>query len=345
MKYYYAIYTTIFTSLVFLFSIPTAKSQIPDCLPGHNELAFPFERLENIPPYSTDMPYDVLLGYIAVDSAKNHASYEEFINFINPQTYNDTIKYMMKHYYQMVDYDPIKFALYRNHDSSDFHPLPVSIQREKFFKKLFGIVPHCGDYILTLSDIIAHIRVVDTTRKIDTVTTAIYPRSMIVTSEILDTIKGNRIPACVDFNPPIYERKQKPNKTMSLPNNCLQFEFALDWPRGKVDGSMVLAGDDGLPWTNIKPKLVDSTDTPWIVENKEYIVFLKLILTCKGENNIYYTLFPCGYGCSMTYGMFPINEGIVYDPENEFGVGNNLTVQEFKNALNNRIQEITTYGE
>jgi hypothetical protein len=39
--------------------------------------------------------------------------------------------------------------------------------------------------------------------------------------------------------------------------------------------------------------------------------------------------------------MDPVRNGYVYDPNNDFGFGNNLTVAQWKAALRNKIYSIT----
>lgn len=327
--------------IIVFFNSSIVFSQHPPCYQDYEGLTFSAEKLPYVPPMDTDMPLDAMIGYIAADSARHNATYDEMIDFLERQTYNDTIKYIMRYYYQMVDWNPINFHLYRDYgDSQSCHLLRMEDEVEK---KILELDTTYGNVLLVHSDIIAHVRVVDTIRHYDS-SAGIYNRAMIVTSEILDTMKGRVIPSCNNYNQ--YINKNRKDKQFSIPNECLQFEYALDWPRGEADVDGVYIGEDGYPWTGLYPKLIDSTGTPWIKKNKEYIVFLVMVTVCFDRDNEthYYTLFAAGEG-SMTYGMYPIIDGKVYDPENEFGFGNNLTVEEFKNALNNRIQEITTYGE
>jgi hypothetical protein len=57
-------------------------------------------------------------------------------------------------------------------------------------------------------------------------------------------------------------------------------------------------------------------------------------------NFSYVTLTPVAWFGS-TCSMYPIIDGKVEDPRNDFGFGTNLTVAQFKTALRNKIYSIT----
>lgn len=77
--------------------------------------------IRSIPPLSLSMPYDVLLGYIAMDSiarfyndsayrAVRGQSLERDLDNLQPS--NDTLHTIWRLWYQMQDYDPIRFYQY-----------------------------------------------------------------------------------------------------------------------------------------------------------------------------------------------------------------------------------------
>ncbi len=309
------------------------------CLPGDSDITWPFDRLEYVPPLSVYMPIDAIIGYIGVDSIRRSIVLEDLQEFLGRQTYNDTIKYIMRFFYQMVDYDPIKYALYENY--GDYATCPVPFIEDEVVNHFTKVCTNKGDDLLMRAYYIAHVKISDTYNTTDT-TAIVYPRGVNVTCEILDTIKGRVIPACYDLN---QYSTNKSNDVQTLPTDCIQFTYALDWPRGNMDGyeSTILIGTDGYPWTGIKPKLIDSLGNEWIQKNKEYIVFLKPVLACETDSSVYYSIFPAGWGFE-TYGLYPIENGIVYDPNDDFGFGNNLTTAVFKERLRARIQSIINFG-
>ena len=148
-----------------------------------------FERahLTTIPPLTTDMPYDVLIGYIALDSVRKHALLDDYRAFLNRQTYNDSIRTMLKHYYKIVDWVPMRFEAYKKTD--DYSTLDLSTIEEEFWNKYTMLTPSTGDCLVATSYFIYHINIIDTSRFIDT-TSQIYSRGLKCYCEILDILKG-----------------------------------------------------------------------------------------------------------------------------------------------------------
>ncbi len=329
--------------ILFLFIAITSPylmyGQSNPCSPGNPDITWQFNRLDYVPPLSVYMPIDAILGYIAVDSIRRSIVLEDLQEFLERQTYNDTTKYIMRFYYQMVDYDPIKYALFENF--GDYATCPVPLIEYEVSAHIYQTCTNKGDYLLIKAHYIAHVKISDTYNFTDT-TSLIYPRGVNVTCEILDTIKGMVIPACYDLN---QYSTNKSNGTQALPTDCIQFTYALDWPRGNMDGyeSIIVGGTDGYSWTGVKPKLIDSLGNEWIQKDKEYIVFLKPVIACETDSSVYYSIYPVGGGFD-TYGLYPINNGIVYDPNNDFGFGNNLTTAVFKERLRARIQDIINFN-
>lgn len=312
-------------------------SQQPPCMPDYYGLTYSVEKLESSPPLSVYMPFDVLVGYIALDTISHNVYKDEFVEFLNNQTYNDTIKYMMKHFYQLVDYDPILWIQTCNfNDAYTVWPSDMEYEIKESIIKVSD--DKFADVALFRSHIIVHIRVTDTLSRI-TPSAGIYKTAAIVTCEILDTIKGLVIPSCKDVSiqDPIITKKNKYDKIQDFPDNCMQFEYRLEW---------------GRPWTHriahdssgkiISPRMVDQDGNAWVKKDSEYIVFLRLELICSDSSNIYYGLSPRVHN-SVTGGIYPIIDNIVYDPDDEFGFGPDLTPIAFKSALRMKIDEITNY--
>lgn len=66
---------------------------------------------------STDMPLNVMIGYLVLDSVSKNAKLNQVSEFLNRQTYNDTLKYLAKYLYSMLDYDPIRFFHYMHYSN------------------------------------------------------------------------------------------------------------------------------------------------------------------------------------------------------------------------------------
>ena len=87
---------------------------------------------------------------------------------------------------------------------------------------------------------------------------------------------------------------------------------------------------------------MDSTGKQLTKKNLEYIVFLRPVIICWDTLYSYYEFWPYNSG-SMCYSMYPIIDGIVQDPDNDFGFGTGLTVSVFITDLRNKINTIINY--
>lgn len=313
------------TNVLFLFifliaAIHELKSQ-PPCNPEIDGLYFEIPHLTDYPPLTTDMPYDVLIGYIASDSACKNVHYDEITNFVNNQSYNDTLRYIMRFYYQMADYNPIKFYQFLKFSPQSYKTPPSYVKNEVLDRIRITSPNPTIHRLLLASTIIAHVEVTDTFT-INQNDEIICKNLSIVSANILDTIKGNFIPECTSIN----GNELSKVSTRDLNDNCLQFEYCYEWT------------------TSFGEKLVDSSGIGWIKQNHEYIVFLGPRIICSDTTNTYMTLMPEGR-MTATFGMYPVIDNIVHDPNNEFGLGETVPIIEFKNQLQMYINEIINYGE
>ncbi len=312
-------------------------SQNPPCKPSYQGLTFEYLKPSVYPPLYTDMPYEVMIGYIAMDSICKNMILDSVDKFLKQQTFNDTIKYLKKVMYEMNDYNPILFDVSQfNHDTNYkifgtdlVEYVKKSIHRTQSVDTKF-------DYNIISAAYIVHIKV--------TYTNLIYnnlaklaKNQIIVTGKILDLIKGHYIPNCKYTGPSPIKRDEE-NKslkklptTLNLIDSCIQFIYCLEWTRGK---------NYEEPFCT--KHMVDENGLPLIKQDTEYIVFLRPILICETTSNYYYSLRPLD-PYSEVYTMYPIIDGLVIDPGNDFGFGRGLSVEEFKNKLKSRINMILNF--
>lgn len=329
----------IFLQIVFLCSI-IIKADEP-CNSSYNGLIYRFDKLSFVPPISTEMSEDVAEGYKILDSVRQFGNYYEFTAWFKNLQFNDTLKYILKYYYRMMDYDPISLILYcdYNGEYGGSFNLHVSLIQDELQNKILEIPEYVGLNIILNADYIFHIKVKDTTRVYHP-SNGIYNRSLIATADIIDIIKGHRLPACVYLN---NSNTVKKFAQLSNSEHFIQFEFALDWQYGETDDIVAIPVDrNGKQWVGVTNRLVDSNDIPWIKKDREYIVFLHYVLICTDKQYRYYTLFPFA-SHSVAYGMYPIVNGIVQDPNNEFGFGTKLNAAEFKAAMRKFIESIVDF--
>jgi hypothetical protein len=72
-----------------------------------------YTALKTVPPYSTDMPYEILLSYIYLDSLLRNTDEDEQDSVMREDDdYNDTLKGSAKYLYMINDYNPIIFNQY-----------------------------------------------------------------------------------------------------------------------------------------------------------------------------------------------------------------------------------------
>ena len=286
------------------------------------------------PEYTLDMPYEVLLGYVALDTVCYYGDLDEYSDFISRQEYNDTLKTLMKYYYYVVDWDPLKFLRDRFYRDTAMKIRPFNIPEDLNQKIKEKSDNSYLDYILCRTDIIADVLVTDTISWVDKSALSVGKYGATVKCRIIDPIKGKIIPEI--FNPQPLNIKNKMPEIQGEPTadsgKTLIFDYCFGWPR-----------KSGIEGEINHYYMRDSTGLPWVKKGQEYIVFLNLIVKCADYNTIVYYLRPNGMSESSTGLLYPVENGIVYSPLDDFGFGTGLTVSEFKTALRNRIEQIKNF--
>lgn len=105
--------------------------------------------------------------------------------------------------------------------------------------------------------------------------------------------------------------------------DCFTFYYAPGWGR-------YINGFKKFP-------LLDENKQDWINPGHEYIVFMSIANTCYYNDTDYFRMRQNGPSQSAVCMMFPIKNGMVYDPENEFGFGYNLDVNTWKSMIRAKI--------
>lgn len=275
------------------------------------------------PPYSLSMPFDVLIGYIGMDTITHYGDYFATKNFINRQTFaNDSMKRIIKHYYATRNFDPIKYFITSNYNDTTHSASFAWLNRDLDNQILTLDNDSLGYFPILTSDYILHIKVSDTIPLVVTNSSGAGKLIYNVYFDVLDTLKGKVFPDC-SSNSVVFDKKEKTGKIQT--SNCLNFTYSPYWKRIEI-GSQ-------------EKSLYQDNGKPWIEIDKEYIVFLSIIRICNSQDKYYYILRPVSPE-SAVFRMFPINNGNIYNPKNEFGIQNNSTVNSFKQNLINRINSI-----
>ncbi|GEM_PF-1890948 len=324
---------------------PTSKNLL------YYTLNFVLDSSVGYPPLHTDMPYDVMIGYIALDSAARTAisthKAPQLFEFIDRQTYNDTLRTIMRYRYKMIDYNPVVYYDYLYGPPDGYVPmvnidraLTVAIGKSNPLHQTVAFDEVFNAYW------ILHIRVDDTLRIKDRGLSCEAVTAASV--DILDTIKGRVFPMRYSNIQP-YSMPGTINPENVYPSNKLIIQYCNEWRRGNIYGNqgdqlVTLVDSNGAPLYN-PYTLVDSNDVTWLKPGKEYIVFLHPEIVCISPFIAMYISIDPYSGESFSEGMYPIENGIVFDEGNEFGLGQYVPVSEFKNNIRQRINEIIHYGE
>lgn len=172
---------------------------------GDNALVYPLRWPERHPPVSIYMPYDVLVGYIALDSVINWATTSERQYQVRSllwrrHSMDDTLKKIVRSMYAMTDYDPMLYEAtlwdFR------FPQLPPFLLREEVLsavKEAWGddSASYRRDLALLRAHYIAHVKVDDTVHiHIPRNVNGGIGRLVVATCRVLDLIKGQVTPPC-----------------------------------------------------------------------------------------------------------------------------------------------------
>lgn len=91
--------------ILLIFSTAALTAQ-PPCKPNSKSYFYEMEHLQSYPPFSTGMPYETLIAYVAADSVCRNSHADYLHDFMKRQNGNDTLRYIMKYFYWMTDYNP-----------------------------------------------------------------------------------------------------------------------------------------------------------------------------------------------------------------------------------------------
>ncbi|MBX3044369.1 MAG: hypothetical protein KIT33_14490 [Candidatus Kapabacteria bacterium] len=296
--------TIIIIGLLINLSCFTLLSQSPPCFPEDQGLNFEIPLNHNCPPYSTDMPFDVLIGYIALDSLTKNVDIDDYYSFMNNQTYNDTIKTMMRYFYKMLEFNPEKYLNYKH--SGQINKYEAMDYEHLFYDFVRRISPEpILDASLLASFVIAKITVNSVYNYNDSIARSAKTAS-IITAYIDSLIKGKVISECP--NPPIIG---------SPIQKCIKFEIAKEWFTYNPDFEMI--------------------------PGQSYFVFFDYRLICKTETSSYFTIFPLRFVDSKTNSIYPVIDNSIIDIHNELGFGTNIDINTFYNLIQTRVNQIKNF--
>ncbi len=290
-------------------------------------LFFAYPRNMYEPVLQSNMPYEIMQGYIVGDSiAKAIMGIEHAESLLASVGSNsDTLAYALKYIYRMADYDPIRFYSFLNPSICSAKGVPPRLVYGCFMDRIktssFARLRKYVDvsYIL-------HIKV-NTTDVVDPAGGRACLTKNVAFCTVLDTIKGQKFP-CVNNN--LYKLKSD-SSNINAPSmlNNFAFSYCHQWRR--ISGNSMYQG------------IYDSNGGEWIKPNHEYIIFALISSARSDQSACYYSIVPSGGGFS--YGMYPVVNGQVIDEDNYLGFGNIVPLQAFKQRMQEQINQIKNYGE
>ncbi len=185
-----------------------------------------FPIIRSIPPLNASMPYNVLIGYVYLDSLLRFGNKPTLDSlFKSWYALNDTLKGVLKYMYIINSYNPMFFNQYANEvrfyqkrgkrelkiigDNSDTLPptsgrYTLSLSRLKDdacekFREVYTGSNKMAYYSMLYADYILRVRIISIHSMLNKNSSLDYYRYK-ATSIVLDTLKGNKIPIkCPDM--------------------------------------------------------------------------------------------------------------------------------------------------
>lgn len=303
-------------------------------IPGNQEnylgpLVHYFPVLSNRPPLTSDMPMDIIIGYLLADSIAKIATLNEIDQYLEEGISHDYLKQAMKYAYILNNYDPVLFAQWGGIDSTNDYICSIGHVRQSLISYVARMLPG-GKLFATLlsSDFIAHVRVQSVSRTIDS--SAGWARhANLVHAEILESIKGEWLPICNNYDEVSFADAGS-YKQRAYPGGCIEFDYRDEWERA------------------INPLLTKGATNfaGWVEEGDEFIVFLKLVAVSGfADDTLHYSSYklttsPATLIYSTNGSMYKVVDGIVVDENNDFGFGMEISVVAWKTALYQAISQL-----
>ena len=292
----------------------------PTCLPKRTAPSYGFPQLTSL-PIGVDSPPDVILGYMKLDSATHRAGRRETIDFVARQTYNDTLKALLKYGYVMADNDPVGFICYLSqYDTS------TTVSGNRLRDAVASTLRRTSstpneDVFLFCSAWIFKGVVNSVTSGIDSNSTGARQFHSI-RFEVLDTIKGKVFPQTVCRND-LIRGKEFGSEQPQAETNCISLELR----HNTIESIINASGDTSYARV---PAVGDTC-----------FVFAEPIWLCGTPTTTYFFFTPTiGTGAVPYLGLFTIKNGRVFCPNGVFSGSADVTESEFLLSLNRHIARI-----
>ena len=269
--------------------------------------------LDHVPPMHTDMSYDCMIGYIAMDSIARNANVGEIYDRAATAT-TDSLKVAARFMYAVSDYSALLFRSYATAiwDSAD-NQRYMSQPANSYYATLHEVLKRKNEigrnFCLLLQANYIYKVIIDS---VVTGTDTTYDKPMEwanVSCTIIERIKGVYSPDNCHLGNPA-PRTNIEGQT----DECLLFGYPSNFKTGPVADEENNSNEIGEYWL--------------LEKGEEYIVFLEHL---RIEESI--DMITAVSELEATGGLFRINNGIVEDVSGVFGIGTSPTENEFMNKL------------
>lgn len=286
----------------FVFIISSYGQELP-CMPGFVGTHYETEVNVSNPPYSDDMPKDVVRAYTFLDSLTKNSDIEMFYGDLWRQDYNDTLQTIMKYLYKLVEYSPEKFLNYK---------IDGELKRKSVMDFYFAFIEQIRrvspspilDASLTSSYLIARVTVNSILMRATSY--KVQPKTVREVIATVDTIfKGKQLLECGE-------------EGASETFNCLKFDYVKEW------------FEDTNP--NFEMEI-----------NKSYLIFFEYRMICNTKGTTYFSLLPLSTAGSAARSIYPIENDNLIDEHNELGFGSSVPINTVIEGINSRIKAIKNY--
>lgn len=270
------------------------------------------------------MPYDEMIGYIALDSICRNVTLGEMQTFLMARTsWDDTTKAIAKYLTILTDRNPLLVHALSSAQATVSGYIMWPIELKRFFSKI--VERHSPQVALDMgiltADYIAIVQITSTQDFIDTSAT-MARTGRLASGTVLDTILGRAFPPCHSERMPVSEEVQ---------SACIRFDVRRE--NIIVGRRSMLLGSDSMTVNTIMPQV------------GTYLVFLRIVPICRSTTKAYYSLGPC-YWIGSQCGMFRIGPGnVLSDPTNYFQLGISPTLDAVVTTIRTRKQQIVSLGQ
>lgn len=324
----------LFSALTLLFFCPSkAFCQLETWLnsaPDSCDLLF-VRPYMHFPPLQSDMPFDIMVGWLIADSLTKNATYEELYAHAK-QMPRDSLILALRYYYKVRHYDPLLWYTYHiDLDSIPHKSFPAAIYRaaKTAYEERFGNLNE-KDIDLLETEFILHVKVLHEVSNTYYRPYSIrdkYFEHFCTDIEVIENVSGQKIYSnCYDPG--------TPNRQMLNTNKCMRI-----W-RVRTPPEHTITRRDSI-WSEYHGH-------SFFEIGAEYIIFLDYSVDySKGKNEYAFFLHNRIFENPNNNAPFPgldqvfkIDNNMVLDPENYWGLGTMVDVTSFKQNIISRINNI-----